>query len=125
MLHSLVLIAIVWLVQIDSFEIKKINDESFHFFKINQIMPNPMSNPNSIFTHFTIPDTLDVVISIINDMNDTISTTTFLSLTPGEYQLSWNYEIDEDLMAGIYTLNFNAFESKRIIYAANLRILLF
>ncbi|HSW55462.1 MAG TPA: hypothetical protein VLH59_10245 [Ignavibacteriaceae bacterium] len=94
-----------------SFYLKKIGVGSDHYFKVDKIYPNPMSNPSNIFTNLNLPDTLTLELNICNSNADTVFNKTYNNLIPGEYQFSWSFDnIVEKVEKANYILKISAFE---------------
>ncbi len=85
-----------------------VGEGSKNYFKIDKITPNPMSNPDNIFTNFNIPDTSDVFISISNAEGDSLFVLEKMGLIPGEYQFSWFYKNIENIKTGKKTFKLKA-----------------
>jgi hypothetical protein len=105
--------------------IRKISELKATYFRIDQIYPGIMSNPNSLFTNFIIPDSLKIK-TLIKDKNDSIiySFQDYF-LSPGKYQIYWNYEKYKILNSGTYILKFIAINNKEeVIYNCNIRFIL-
>ncbi|MFH2035057.1 MAG: hypothetical protein ABIJ45_01540 [Candidatus Zixiibacteriota bacterium] len=60
-------------------------------FSCNLIIPNPMDYGNGIYTRFTIPESCQVTISILDTLLNDIYLFDQEKLGPGEYIVNWDY----------------------------------
>ena len=109
----------------DSFiELKRIDDGSKLFFKIDKVFPNPMSNPNNVFFDFNLPDTLNVKITLLSMDKDTVYSKTYDNLPRGKFQCNINYKDIANIKAGKYYIDFLASRYNDIKYNARIKVLL-
>jgi hypothetical protein len=91
--------------------LKKINEGSKDYFKLEKIYPNQTDGPRSIHTKINIPDYLSLSISIFSSKGDTVYTKLFENLQPGEYQFGWTYKGTVD--THYYSLDIMGFRISR------------
>ena len=92
-------------------ELKKINDGSKIYFKIDKIFPNQADGPRTIHTNINIPEYLSVSVSIYNTNGDTVYTKLFQNLSPGEYLFTWSYK--GPMQNHYYSLDVMGFRNSR------------
>lgn len=92
-------------------------------FKIDKIFVNPMSNPTSIFTKFNLPDSLETSIFVTNKEQDTVFIQEKITLSPGEYEFSLNYNMYPKMISGVYVIHFAFRRNNELIYYSSMRTL--
>ena len=76
-------------------------------FEFDRVYPNPMANGGSILTSVNIPESVDVIFTLLSKSGDTLSVKRFLDVSSGVYHISWDFT-HSDLPTGWYIFVFQA-----------------